>query len=47
VKLIIRFTVYYAKGKIGEELGIKERAARFFLDQAKPIAAEYYNKFGR
>ena len=33
--------------KIGEELGIKERAARFFLDQAKPVAAEYYNRFGR
>ena len=37
----------YGTRKIGEELGIKERAARFFLDQAKPIAAEYYNGFGR
>ena len=37
----------YGTRKIGEELGIKERAARFFLDQAKPIAAEYYNRFGR
>lgn len=37
----------YGTRKIGEELGIKERAARFFLDQAKPVAAEYYNRFGR
>ena len=37
----------YGTRKIGEELGIKERAARFFLDQAKPIAAEYYSRFGR
>ena len=37
----------YGTRKIGEELGIKERAARFFLDQAKPVAAEYYKRFGR
>ena len=37
----------YGTRKIGEELGIKERAARFFLDQAKSIAAEYYSRFGR
>lgn len=37
----------YGTRAIGEELGIKERAARFFLDQAKPIAAEYYDRFGR
>ena len=37
----------YGTRKIGEELGIKERAARFFLDQAKPIEAEYYDRLGR
>ena len=37
----------YGTRAIGEELGINERAARFFLDQAKPIAAEYYDRFGR
>ena len=37
----------YGTRVIGEKLGIKERAARFFLDQAKPVAAEYYNRFGR
>nr|MBQ4458041.1 hypothetical protein [Clostridia bacterium] len=37
----------YGTRVIGEKLGIKERAARFFLDQAKPVAAEYYDRFGR
>lgn len=32
---------------IGEELGIKERAARFFLDQAKEKAGEYYRRYGK
>ena len=37
----------YGTRKIGEELGIKERAARFFLDKAKETAGEYYRRYGR
>ena len=37
----------YGTRKIGEELGIRERSARFFLDKAKEKAGEYYRRYGK
>lgn len=35
----------YGAREIGEQLNIRERAVRYFLDQARPVAADYYNRF--
>lgn len=37
----------YGTRKIGEELNIRERSARFFLDKAKEKAGEYYRRYGK